>query len=58
MLSDSLCAAAEQRLGSHFGGLEQFISFLLEEALRDDAARMNEAELHVVEERLRDLGYM
>lgn len=58
VLPASLCEAVEQRFATHFGSLEQFLSFLLDEVLRNDAARMSETEQHIVEERLRELGYM
>jgi len=58
LLPQGLCEAAEQRFGQDFGGLEQFLAFVLREMLRNDAEGMNEAEQFAVEQRLRDLGYM
>ncbi len=57
-LPGDLCQAAEQRYGAHFGGLEQLLIFVLGELLRDDAAQLDQAELQIVEQRLRDLGYI
>ena len=57
-LPSELCQAAEQRFGARFGGLEQFLTFVLQELLRDDAAKMDRAEQRIIEERLRDLGYI
>jgi hypothetical protein len=57
-LPADLCAAAEEKFGQRFGSLEALITFVLKELLRDDAARLDEAEQKVVEERLRDLGYI
>ncbi|HTR66981.1 MAG TPA: hypothetical protein VMH85_14480 [Terriglobales bacterium] len=57
-LPAELCRAAEQRFAAHYGSLEQFLTFVLQELLRDDAYRMDEAEQAVVEEKLRDLGYI
>jgi hypothetical protein len=57
-LPSELCQAAEQRFGTRFGGLEQFLTFVLQELLRDVAAQMDRAEQRIIEERLRDLGYI
>jgi hypothetical protein len=38
--------------------LEQFLTFVLQELLRDDAAQMDQAEQRIIEERLKDLGYI
>ena len=53
-----LCAAVEQRYGTKFGSLDVFLTFMMRELMRDDALRMDEEEQRVVEQRLRDLGYM
>ncbi len=57
-LPDDLCQAAEQRYGRQFGSLEELVAFVLRELLRDDASHMDEAETRIIEERLRDLGYI
>lgn len=57
-LPEDLCAAAEQKFGPNFGGLPEFFTFLLRELLSDQAATMDEAEQRLVEERLRELGYL
>ena len=57
-LPADLCDEAERRFAARFGNLEQFFTFLLRELLRDEAAKMDEAEQRVLEERLRDLGYL
>ncbi|MGH9504269.1 MAG: hypothetical protein ACRD20_15580 [Terriglobales bacterium] len=57
-LPAELCDQAEQRFAERFGNLEQFLTFLLREMLRDDAAQMDQAEQRIIEERLRDLGYI
>jgi len=38
--------------------LEQFLTFVLQELLRDDVAQMDQAEQRIIEERLKDLGYI
>jgi hypothetical protein len=57
-LPAELCNDAERRYAAQFGNLEQLLTFLLRELLRDDAAQMDQAEQRIVEERLRDLGYI
>jgi hypothetical protein len=53
-----LCEAAEQRFSARFGNLEEFLIFVLRELVRDDAAHMDHEEQRIVEERLKDLGYI
>jgi len=57
-LPADLCQAAEERFAAQYGSLENFLEFILRELLRDDAARMDEAEQKIIEERLKDLGYI
>jgi hypothetical protein len=57
-LPEELCAAAEAKFGEQFSSLEELLTFLMRELLRDDAAKFDEAEEHLVEERLRELGYI
>ncbi len=57
-LPEELCATAERLYGSRFSGLEALIVFLLEEITRQDATRMDEEEQRIVEERLKELGYI
>jgi hypothetical protein len=57
-LAAALCQAAEQKFGARFGGLEPFLNFLLQELLREDAAEMDQNERRVIEQRLKDLGYI
>jgi len=57
-LPSSLCEGVEQRFGARFGGLEPFLAYVLEQLLRDDAFRMDQAERQMVEDRLRELGYV
>ena len=53
-----LCAKAEQRFGMHFDSISDLLTCLLEELLRDDIGHFQQAEQKIVEERLRDLGYI
>lgn len=57
-LPENLCATAEQKFGASFGDLEKFLTFLLRELVSDQAESMDEAEQHLVEQRLRELGYL
>jgi hypothetical protein len=53
-LPEPLCIAVEQR----FGNLESFLTFVMGEVLRDEAAVLDQNEQRLVEERLRELGYL
>jgi hypothetical protein len=57
-LPADLCNDVERRFGSRFDSLEQFLIFILRELLRDEAAQMDQAEQRIIEQRLKDLGYM
>jgi len=57
-LPADLCAAAEKKFGRQFGHLEELLTFVLRDLLRDEASQMDAAEQRLVEERLRELGYL
>jgi len=57
-LPADLCAAAEQKFGQQFGSLEEMLAFVLRELLRDETAQFDQQEQRLVEERLRELGYL
>ncbi len=57
-LPAELCAAAETKFAAKFPSLEALLEFLLRDLLRDEALRMDEAEQRLIEERLRELGYI
>jgi hypothetical protein len=57
-LPADLCEAAEKRFGERFGGLEAFLITALKELLRDEAGQMDRDEQRMIEERLKDLGYI
>lgn len=57
-LEATLCEQAERKFGARFGGLESFLNHVLRELLREDAAEMDENELQIIEQRLKDLGYI
>jgi len=53
-----LCDAAQQKFGASFAGIEQLVTFLLQELVHADTSDLDKADQAVVEERLRDLGYI
>lgn len=57
-LPEELCSVAEQKFARRFGGLEELLTKALEELVRDDALKMDENEQHIIEERLKGLGYI
>jgi hypothetical protein len=57
-LPADLCAAAEQKFGQQFGSIEELLAFVLRELLRDETAKFDQQEQRLVEERLRELGYL
>ena len=57
-LHAELCASALSRYGSRFATIEQLLTFLLQELLRDDDMKMDEKEKQILEARLKDLGYL
>jgi hypothetical protein len=57
-LPADLCAAAEQKFGQRFASIEELLAFVLRELLRDETAQFDQQEQGLVEERLRELGYL
>ena len=57
-LPADLCAAAEQKFAGSFRSLDELVAFLLEELIRKDTINLDRADQAVVEDRLRDLGYI
>jgi len=57
-LPADLCANAEKKFGHVFGGVEDLLTAVLRDLLRDDAQTADLAEQRLVEERLRELGYL
>lgn len=57
-LSEELCAQAEKKFGAHFESLEALLDFVLRELLHDEAEKLDEQEKKILEQRLRDLGYL
>jgi hypothetical protein len=57
-LPEDLCKAAELKFSGRFETLQELLTFLLREVLSDPASQLDEAEERIVEERLRELGYI
>ena len=57
-LPADLCDAAEKKFGASFPKVEDLLVFLLQDLLHDDSASFDQAEMQLIEQRLRDLGYM
>ena len=57
-LPADLCAAVENKYRSHFSGIEELLVFVLKDLASDSAITADETELHLIDERLRDLGYL
>jgi hypothetical protein len=57
-LPAELCRDAERRFTARFASVEELLVFVLHELLRDEATQMDQAEQSVIEQRLKDLGYL
>jgi len=57
-LPADLCAVVEKKFGHTFGSLEELLTLILRDLSRDDASHLDQAEQRLVEERLRELGYL
>jgi hypothetical protein len=57
-LPEDLCAQAEEWMAGRFDNLESLISFLLGEIVKNDASKLDQAEEEIVDQRLRELGYI
>jgi hypothetical protein len=57
-LPADLCASAEKKFGHVFNNLEELLVFVLRDLSREEASSADQAEQHLVEQRLRELGYL
>ena len=57
-LPAELCERAERRFAGKFGSLEQLLEFVLSDLLRDDELQAEQREQLIIEQRLKDLGYL
>jgi hypothetical protein len=57
-LPEDLCASVERKFAQQFATVDELLTFVLSDLLRDDAARLDQAEQRIIEERLKELGYL
>lgn len=63
-LPEDLCVAVEQKFveqksaKQEFGNLETFLAFVMGQLIQDDSAALDRDEQRIIEERLRELGYI
>jgi len=57
-LPEELCAAAEKSVAEKFDSVEALIIFLLQEIVKNDPSQFDRAEEQMIEQRLKDLGYI
>jgi hypothetical protein len=57
-LPADLCATAETMFAHRFASLEELLAFVLRDLTRDEASQADQTEERLVEERLRELGYL
>ncbi len=57
-LPEDLCVAAETWLHGRFPNLETLLTSFLQEITQHDGAKFDESEEQMIEQRLKDLGYM
>ena len=58
-LPRDLCEAVEKKyIGERFKDMNALIEYLLEQIIDDEALRMDEDERELLEQRMRDLGYI
>jgi len=57
-LPENLCSAAEKKFGHRFRSLEDLLVFVLNDLVRDETFKADQTEQKIVEQRLRELGYL
>lgn len=57
-LPADLCAAVEKRFGKTFASVEELLTVVLRDLVDDDVSTLDQAEQRLVEQRLRELGYL
>lgn len=57
-LSEDLCVAAEHHYRNVFGNIEQLLEAVLTELVHEEPARLDHDEQELVQQRLRELGYL
>jgi len=57
-LPADVCGAAEKKFGHLFGNLEELLTFILRDLTMDDAIKADQNEERMIEDRLKELGYL
>jgi len=57
-LPNDLCAVAEHKFRGQFSSLEELLVFVLKDLVREQASELDQAEQRIIEERLKELGYL
>jgi hypothetical protein len=57
-LPADLCAAAEKRFGKKFANVDEILTAVLRDLANDDVSALDQSEQRLVEQRLRELGYL
>lgn len=57
-LPKNLCAEVEKQFGGRFDNIEALLTFVLQEITKVDASLLDQAEEQMIEQRLKDLGYL
>jgi len=57
-ISEPMSRAAQTRFSPRFSSLTELVNFVLRELLDDTALKMDEADECIIQQRLRDLGYI
>ena len=57
-LPADLCAAAEKKFANTFGDIEELLTTVLRDLANDHVSALDQAEQRLVEQRLRELGYL
>jgi hypothetical protein len=57
-LPEELCARLEKEFGKSFASFEDLLVYVMKTLTSEQALQMDEAEEKILEQRLRDLGYM
>ena len=57
-LPEDLCAAAERKFGGKFATIDDLLTFVLRDLLSDRAQTADLEEQRMLEQRLRELGYL
>jgi hypothetical protein len=57
-IPSELCAEVEKKFAQTFGTLEELLVFVLRDLSNAEAAQLDQLEQQLVDDRLRELGYL